>query len=100
MVCADAIPARQRSLETTTQTRSVNRGDDGRTKLLEFVEQLLSQAAHTLGVRRRLDLEKLLDVSAGVEAVWFAGDQYDRLDTTVVVDSPEKTLEFADERGR
>src|SRR5215211_3550954 len=99
MVCTDAVPARERRLETTTQARSVNRCDDGRSKLLEFVEQLLSQAAHTLGVRRRFDLEKLLDVGAGDEAVRFTGDQYHRLDTTVVVDSPEKTLEFADERG-
>ena len=66
---ADAIAAGERDLETAAEAGAVNRGDDGDAQRLQPVEQVLADAADALRVGRRPELEELLDVGAGDEAV-------------------------------
>ena len=50
-VARDAVGARDRRLEPTAEARAVDGRNDGRSKLLESVEQRMPVAAQRLGLR-------------------------------------------------
>src|SRR5687767_13471529 len=54
----------------------MDRGDDRYPKPLDRIEKHLSVTTQPLGIRRRLELLKLLDVGAGNPYIRFAADQH------------------------
>src|SRR4051794_35410021 len=78
------------SLETTTQTGTIDSGNDRHPQPLESREQLLASVARLLCFLGSLELEKLLDIRAGNEVVRFPGDQYRTDDRCVAIDLVEQ----------
>jgi hypothetical protein len=72
----DAPCTRERRLESTAQTRTVNRRDHRRAQVLEAIEQRVSLTTGGFRLGRCLPLEELFDISAGNERVGLSADEH------------------------
>jgi hypothetical protein len=75
MVGRNAVMRRKRKLEGSAHARTVNRDDERGSHLVDGIEKELALVAQPLRFVGRLELEELLDVCAGDEAVLLATDE-------------------------
>ena len=94
MIGGDAIPTRERRLESSAEAGAVDCGDDRNPEVLDGVEQHLTIATQSFRIGCCLEGEKLLDVGAGDPDVGLAADENRGLDGRVALEATDQRHEL------